>query len=158
MKLKLAPCRPMSRPPRWMIAVPLALVAVLLLPAQPAGAQTNSPPEIVGAPIGSGGFAENATGQVRRPYTATDPDGDTVTWSITHVDPASNAFAITPDTGIMTVEIPLDYEVAPRYDLHVTADDGNGGTDTHEFIILVNDVDEPPDRPKMPMSLSLIHI
>ena len=139
----------------------LALLAALLVPAQPAGAQaTNSPPSIVGPSISSGDFDENATGQART-YRATDPDGDTVTWSITSVDPisATSWFAITPDTGILTVETPLDYEYAltnnpagAQYRLIVTADDGNGGTDTQEFLVNVSDVDEPPGRPGMPVA------
>ena len=147
--------------PRWTIAAPLlalALPLIQLIPSQPAGAQAaNSPPSIVGAPVGFSYLDENATGQFHR-YTATDPDGDTVTWSIHFVDPTAAAayFAITPDTGIITVETPPDYEAAAlnpagaQHRLSIAADDGNGGTDTHQITLNVTDLDEPPDRAKMP--------
>ena len=72
-------------------------------------------------------YAENGAGAVAT-YTAADPEGDSITWSISGTDAAR--FSISSD-GALTFDTPPDYE-APRdankngiYEITVTATDGN---------------------------------
>ncbi|MEQ9405582.1 MAG: cadherin domain-containing protein [Cyclobacteriaceae bacterium] len=72
--------------------------------------------------------------------SATDPDGDVLTYTITSGND-DNAFSLNSSTGDITVadETQLDYETITFYTLMVNADDGNGGTTTAEITInLVN--------------------
>ena len=88
-------------------------------------------------------------------YTATDDDGDSVTWSLSGVDAehftieADGAlwFAIQPD-----YERPLDADGDNIYQLTVEADDGQGETDaathsvgTFDITVEVLDVNEHPE-------------
>ena len=84
------------------------------------------------------------------PVTATDSDGDSLTYSLGETDAAS--FAIDASTGqIRTIAgVVYDYESKASYSVTVRADDGNGGTATIAVTIDVTDVDEPPDAPAAP--------
>lgn len=67
---------------------------------------------------------------------ASDPDGDTLKFSITAGN-NSNYFAIDPDTGnITTTQTGIP---AGTYTLTVQVDDGNGGTATAEVTITITD-------------------
>ena len=91
--------------------------------------------------------AENAAaGDLVGMVLATDPDGDTLTYTIT-----GNAFAINPGSGAITVAGALDYETTTSYTLTVTADDQQGGTDTATVTVTVTDVVE--DSPPAPTNL-----
>lgn len=83
--------------------------------------------------------------------TATDPDNDVLTFSITGgVDAAK--FALHPSTGVLTFitapdyEIPTDANLDNRYELQVTVEDGRGGIDRQTITVVVGDVFEnlPP--------------
>ena len=75
--------------------------------------------------------------------SATDPDGDTLTYSITGA-----AFAIDDSSGTISVAGDLDYEATSSYTLTVTADDMKGGTATATVTIMVTDVaEDPPPAP-----------
>ena len=83
--------------------------------------------------------------------TATDANGDTITYSL---DSTSDAvFAIDSSSGAITVQVDagsaLDHEATPSYTATVTATDGEG-TASHEVTISVTDVDEPADAPAAP--------
>ena len=70
---------------------------------------------------------------------ATDDDaGDTLMYTLGGADMAS--FAIDSGTGQLKTMAPLDFEMMPSYTVEVMADDGNGGTDTIEVTISVEDV------------------
>ncbi len=80
--------------------------------------------------------------------TATDPDGDTLAYSLTGTDAAS--FEIDSSTGQLKTKAALDYEGEKNtYVVTVTASDGTL-TDTVLVDIAVNDVDEPPGKPSAP--------
>ena len=84
--------------------------------------------------------------------TATGADGDTITYSL---DGASDAvFDIGSSSGAITVQVDagsaLDHEGTPSFTATVTATDSNNATATHEVMIDVTDVDEPPDAPEAP--------
>ncbi len=80
--------------------------------------------------------------------TATDPDGDTLAYSLTGAD--AESFEIDPATGQLKTKAALDYEASQNtYAVTVTASDGTL-TDTVLVDIAVNDVDEPPGKPSAP--------
>ena len=98
------------------------------------------------------GLRENtgAGEYVGDPFTATDEDGDTLTYSLEGDDAGS--FAINSRTGqILTREgVTYDHEVTTEYSVRVKADDGERGDATVEVAIHVIDVNEPPLAPRAP--------
>ena len=97
--------------------------------------------------------AENsADGTAVVTITATDADGDTLSYSL---DSASDAvFDIGSSSGAITVQVEegsaLDHEAAASITATVTATDSNNGTATHDVTISVTDELEPPDAPAAP--------
>ena len=92
--------------------------------------------------------AENTTANqnIGSPVSATDPDNDTLTYSLGGTDASS--FAIVSTTGQLKTKAALDYETDDSYSVTVSVSDGRGGTDTINVTINVTDVDEaPPNRP-----------
>ena len=81
---------------------------------------------------------------VGEPVTATDPDGDTLTYALSGAEAA--AFRIDSASGQITVgpDTSLDYETQRFYALAVRASDGNNGSDTTDVIVNVTEVEEPP--------------
>ena len=90
--------------------------------------------------------------------TATDPDGDTLTYSLTGTD--ASKFDIGASTGQITVKtgnVP-DYEAKTSYSVTVNVTDGEDGSgnadttidDTIAVTINVTDVSEPPAAPSAP--------
>ncbi|MBU0653550.1 MAG: cadherin domain-containing protein [Gammaproteobacteria bacterium] len=87
--------------------------------------------------------------------TSTDQDGDTPVYSITGGADAA-LFTIDPATGALTFTAAPDFEnptdVAGGtsaagdnvYEVEVTSDDGNGGTDVQTLSVTVGNVNEPP--------------
>jgi hypothetical protein len=112
------------------------------------------------APIFDGGdsqdisVAENST--VVTTVKATDANlGDTLTYSI--IDGGDrNLLAIDPNTGVVTLKNPLDFENLPvdadgdgKYTIQVQVDDGKGGTDIQTINFIVTDVLEDTTAPKV---------
>ena len=97
-------------------------------------------------------MAENAPADidVGEPVEATDADNDTLTYTLGGADAAS--FAVDDASGqIATIAgVNYDFEGTASYTVTVTADDGNGATDTIGVTIDLADVDEPPDAPAAP--------
>ena len=95
--------------------------------------------------------AENTAGgqNIGAPFTATDPDGDTLTYSLDQTGAAS--FAIVAATGQLQTKSALDYEAKSSYTVTVSVHDdrdasGNTDTtadDTIDVTITVTNVDEP---------------
>ena len=97
----------------------------------------------------TGSIAENTDGSGTAvsivTVTATDPDGDTVVYTL---DPASirQGFEIHAGTGAITYTgtgDDLDHETTASYTLTVTASSA-GGSDTHTVTVTVTDVNEAP--------------
>ena len=86
--------------------------------------------------------AENtAAGEsIGAPVAATDADDDDLTYELGGTDAAS--FAIDDETGQLMTLAALDFETTTSYEVTVTADDGNGGSDTVAVTITVTDVNE----------------
>ncbi|MCY4571889.1 MAG: cadherin domain-containing protein, partial [Gemmatimonadetes bacterium] len=102
------------------------------------------------SPVITGGgashnFAENGTAAVST-YTATDADGDTITWSLEGTDAAD--FSIST-SGVLTFasapdfETPADSGTDNIYNVTVKASDGTD-SDTIAVTVTVTAVDEPP--------------
>ena len=72
--------------------------------------------------------------------SATDEDGDTLTYSLSGV--GATSFGIVGSTGQLQTRAPLDYEEQDAYSVVVTVSDGNGGTDTIGVAITLTDKDE----------------
>ncbi len=79
------------------------------------------------------------------PVTATDADGDTLTYTLEGTDAAS--FDIVATTGQIRTRVALDYEAKSSYSVTVKADDGNGGADTIAVTITITDVNEATGTP-----------
>ena len=76
--------------------------------------------------------------------SATDADGDTLTYTLGGTDAAS--FGIDRTTGQLRTKVPLDYEAKTTYTVTVTVSDGTL-TDTITVTINVTDIDETiPNR------------
>ena len=128
------------------------------LPANHQGYQltksTNVPVEIISAPgnrapIFTEGasttraVAENTASGVNigAVIAATDPDNDTLTYTLNGTDAAS--FSINSSTGQLQTKFALDYETKTTYTVTVTVSDGSL-TDTITVTINVTDIDEAP--------------
>ncbi len=88
-----------------------------------------------------------ATNTVVGTVSATDPNGDAVSYSITSGND-DGAFSMDGSGGSISVAIPLDYETTASYTLTVQAADRNGSTATSTVEIAVTDVAETPPAPQ----------
>ena len=119
---------------------------------------TTTPPTSNQPPVFSEGtsttrsIAENTgAGQnIGNPVSATDDDGDRLTYSLEGRDAA--AFTIQSNNGqLMTRSgVTYDYETRDSYSVTVRAQDGKGGSATIAVEITLTDENEPPDRPDAP--------
>lgn len=122
--------------------------------AQGFGSAVNRAPVFAPAPQSTRSLPENAPAgrPVGDPVSATDPDGDTLTYSLWGID--AGHFTIDAVTGqIRTVDgAEYDYETRTRYSVVVRASDGRGGRVNVVIGIVIQDVEEPgpPDRPGAP--------
>ncbi|WP_321393402.1 tandem-95 repeat protein [Emcibacter sp.] len=90
--------------------------------------------------------AEGATdGTEAAAISATDVDGDALTYAITSGND-DGAFVIDPQSGEVTVADGslLDHETESSRTLTVEVADGNGGTDSVELVVNIDDVNEGP--------------
>ena len=87
---------------------------------------------------------------IEAPVSATDPDGDTLTYSLGGTNAA--LFAVDPSTGQLITKAALDAEATPSYSVQVTATDRDTGTNdaTANVQINVTDVNELPLAPAAP--------
>ena len=94
--------------------------------------------------------AENTpSGQpIGAPVSATDADGDGLTYTLAGADAA--AFALDADSGQVRTLSALDYESRTTYAVVVEVSDGQGGTARQPVTIAVIDEDEPPAAPAAP--------
>ena len=113
------------------------------------GKAANRTPVFSAAPPVTRSLKENTTAGVAigDPVTATDADGDSLTYRMRGVRAVS--FAIESGTGQLTTKegIAYDHEARDTYSVAVRATDGQGGRATIVVGITVTDVDEPPSAP-----------
>ena len=108
----------------------------------PPVAVVNEPPSFGGAESFTVSMDENSPlgAPVGMPLTATDPNGDILTYSLSG-DQAS-LFAIDSTTGQLTVEARLDFEANSVYQVMLLVSDG-AATTTIVVTISVTNLDEP---------------
>ena len=97
--------------------------------------------------------AENALPgtDVGAPIAATDPDGDTLTYTLEGTDADSFDILSTSNGGQIRTNAALNYEDKSSYSVTVRVDDGRGGKNAVNVTIRVTDVDgEAPDTPFAP--------
>jgi hypothetical protein len=105
-------------------------------------ANVNAPPMV--ASIANQIVAENTLLTVTP--SASDPDGDALTWSGSNLPTGASMNA---STGVFTWT--PDFAQAGSYSaVTLTADDGNGGTASQAFDITVTDVNRPPAIASIP--------
>ncbi|MCY3648573.1 MAG: fibronectin type III domain-containing protein, partial [Acidimicrobiaceae bacterium] len=82
--------------------------------------------------------------------TATDEDGDSLTYTLGGTD--AGAFVLDSASGQISTKagVRYDHEGKSSYSVTVTADDGNGGRSSATVSITVTDADEPPSAPAAP--------
>ena len=112
----------------------------------------NQKPAFPSSEIGGRGVNENVSAgtNVGSPVRANDPNGDSLTYSLTGTD--AHAFAIVEPTGQIQTNAPLDRETKESYSVTVNVSDGmddNGDDDpaiddSIDVVITVADVNEPP--------------
>ena len=87
--------------------------------------------------------AENTIAEmsIGEPVSATDPDGDALTYRLTGTEAA--AFTIDASTGQLKTNAPLNYEKKPSYVVAVEVSDGSG-TASVNVTITVTDANDPP--------------
>ena len=109
---------------------------------QPAPLPPNEPPQFPSNTTLRNVDENTVTGEdIGPPVTATDPEGDTLTYSLDADGAAS--FDIVATTGQLQTKAALDHEITATYGVTVTATDTAGATDTITVTIDVNNVDEP---------------
>ena len=86
--------------------------------------------------------AENtaADTNIGDPVSATDPDNDTLTYTLGGADAAS--FRIDNTNGQLRTDAALDYETKPSYSVTVSVSDGNGSSQNITVTINVTDVND----------------
>ena len=96
------------------------------------------------------GDAVAAAGNVGAVVTATDADGDTLTYSLEGTDAAK--FTVNSSSGQLRTRAGerYDREAKASYAVRVKADDGNSGTDTVAVTITLANAVEIPLAPGMP--------
>ncbi len=90
----------------------------------------NEAPEFTNGTNTTRSVAENtaANTNIGNAIAATDPDNDTLTYSLGGTNAA--AFSINSTSGQLKTKAALDYETKTRYTVTVSVSDGNGGSDT----------------------------
>ena len=74
--------------------------------------------------------------------SATDHDGDTLSYTLGGTDAAS--FDIESGTGQLKTSASLDHEFRSSYEVSISVSDNNGGSDSISVTINVTDVNEVP--------------
>ncbi|MGV3549306.1 cadherin domain-containing protein [Rhizobium sp.] len=118
-----------------------ATVLTTIVDIDGSSATDNHAPE--GLALTGGSVAENSLdGTVVGTLSATDADGDALTYSLT--DDAGGKFKLVTENGVVKIVVngALDYETADSHDISVKVVDGRGGEATQTFTIDVTDVVE----------------
>ena len=87
--------------------------------------------------------------------TATDADGDSISYSIGGSDATS--FNINSSTGVISLKAAADYETKTSYSITVAASDGTFSTEQTFTLNITNDEsDDPIAGIKLPQSVQLV--
>ena len=109
----------------------------------------NNAPAFAGAGAGRSVAENTPAGEaVGAPVTATDPDGDALTYALSGADAAS--FDLDADSGQLRTRAALDYEARASWAVTVEATDPHGASARQAVTVSVTDVAEPPAAPAAP--------
>ena len=86
--------------------------------------------------------------EVVEPVLATDRDGDRLEYWLWGTDRAS--FDVNPRAGQLSSKTAFDREIKNEYLVQMSVRDGRGRVDGIRVTIIVENVDEPPERPAVP--------
>jgi len=86
------------------------------------------------------------------PLTASDADGDTLTWLLDGT--AASVFAIDPETGQLRTRAVLDHETKAEWNLGVRVSDGRGGANVIRVKVAVADLNEQAPSLNVPLALA----
>ncbi|MXZ90168.1 MAG: cadherin repeat domain-containing protein, partial [Chloroflexi bacterium] len=106
--------------------------------------EVNAPPVFADGEQANRSVAEQAAPNtlVGLPVTATDPEGDVLTYGIGGADAAQ--FSLDSQTGQLRVKGRLDLEVKPSFRLTLSVTDGRGGTDHINVLVNLTNIEEVP--------------
>ena len=107
-------------------------------------AAPNRPPNITGGPT-SVTYAENRTARVGT-YTATDPEGDGITWTLEGTD--SGRLSIDGSSGVLTFDSAPDYE----------APDDSGTNNVYNVTVKVTDDWSPQKSTTRAVTITVINV
>ena len=113
----------------------------------------NTPPRFRASSTSRSVPENTARGNIGAPVTASDDDGDTLSYSLGGADAAS--FAIVASSGQLQTRNALDFETPRSYSVSVSVSDGkdadgnpdSSSDDSISVTISVSDVNEPPAFP-----------
>jgi hypothetical protein len=109
----------------------------------------NRPPELTSGNGNTGSYDHGENSSVVATITATDPDNDALTFSLSGGADQSR-FSINPTTGELSFNANPDYETPVdqghdnTYEITVTVADGKGGSDSQDISITVEDRNDTP--------------
>lgn len=89
------------------------------------------------------------------PVTATDPDGDNLTYQIGGAD--ASYFSLNARTGQLQVWAQMDLEIKPSYLLTLSVSDGRGGTDHIKVSVSLTNIQEIPVTNRSTQSVALFY-
>ena len=117
--------------------------------------EANNRPEFSSGASATRSVAENTPSRqnVGAQVTATDRDGENLTYTLEGEGLGKDSFSIDSRTGQIKTSADLDYESRQSYSVTVKAEDGSETRNSFAAIsvtIMVNDVDEPPTKPTAP--------
>ena len=115
----------------------------------------NRPPSFDEGAVGSRAVAENTPAEqdIGEPVSATDPDDDTLSYSLGGTD--ADRYAVDTGTGQLRTHGMLDHERDAGDEVTVTVADGYGGDASIAVTVSVADEDEPPSRVAAPTVTSV---
>jgi Big-like domain-containing protein len=120
------------------------------IPIQGEGAVTVNQPPVAALAIPDFALQEDITGgrttgsMTFAAGTFTDPDGDTLTYSAVENGLSTLPTGVTFDAVNRRFDFDFDGNFFGSFVIVVTADDGNGGTDSTTFTLTVNEANDPP--------------
>ena len=137
--------------------------AIGTIPASAAGKDSvriaaNTLPVIGGPDSVTITVAENTPGNLGDAFSATDADGDAITWSVGGTDAAEFAISSSGQLSVASAD-GLNYEDGasdrPTRSLTVIASDGTS-EDSVAVTVTVTDVAEPPGKPVQPKNIDIV--
>ena len=120
-----------------------------------ASIQSANRPPVFSVPSAERSVAENTApaAAIGSPVTATDPDGDALTYALSGADAGS--FSLDAASGQLRVLAALDYEARVSYAVTVEATDPHGASAALAVAVSVTDAAEPPAAPAAPAVTAL---